>query len=88
MAIITDIVSEVNYTYRSQYCRPDSVIAKNKTTLTVAVGVYETAQRAESGEPPHLLYMLDGTFDMYSDQNLWQQAYAAMKQKWPDSTDA
>ncbi len=88
MAIITDVVTDVGYTYKSQYCRPHIVAATNKTTLFITVGVYETVQHAERGDPPHILHYLDGDFDMYSGNNLWQQAYVAMKKKWPDSTDA
>ena len=45
MAIITDIITERGYTYRQQYCRVDGV-AVTKTSMTVDMGVYETAGRA------------------------------------------
>ncbi len=86
MAIITDITTELDYTYAQQYCRPDAV-RTDKNKMTVEMGVYESAAHAEPGKPPHRKEVLMGPFDMYAPENLWQQAYAIIKLRWPESTD-
>lgn len=87
MAIITDIITERGYTYRQQYCRVDGV-AVTKTSMTVDMGVYETAERAATEGFPHRMETLSGPFDLLSDLNPWQQAYAIIKERWPDAVDA
>lgn len=87
MAIITDITTEYDYTYAQQYCRPDAVRA-SKGGMTIEMGVYESAAHAEPGKPPHRKEVLQGSFDMYAPENLWQQAYAIIKRRWPDAVDA
>jgi hypothetical protein len=86
MAIITDITTEAGYTYAQQYCRPDAVRA-GKGSMRIEMGVYESAAHAEPGKPPHRMEVFDGPFDMYAPENLWQQAYAIIKLRWPESTD-
>lgn len=86
MAIITDIVTEGGYTYTSQYCRPD-VVRVTKNEMDIEVGVYESSAHAAPGKPPHRLELLKGPFDLYAAENLWQQAYATVKKKWPHSLD-
>jgi len=86
MAIITDITTEAGYTFTQQYCRPDAIRAA-KGSIRIEMGVYESAEHAEPGKPPHRYEMLEGPFDMYAPENLWQQAYAIIKLRWPESTD-
>lgn len=86
MAILTDITTEYDYTYTQQYCRPDTVRA-DKGKMTISVGVYESAAHAEPGNHPHRYEMVEGPFDLYAPENLWQQAYAIIKLRWPESTD-
>jgi len=87
MAIITDITTERGYVYRNQYVNVYDVIAK-KNEMTVNVGIYMTEQDYRDGMPPHRIDTLSGQpFDMFSEQNLWQQAYVAIKNHWPDSQD-
>lgn len=88
MAIIKTIVSERGIVYPDQYIRVDRVQAR-KTDMDIEVGVYLTQQQAADGIPPHRIEAFFGVpFDMDAGLNLWQQAYAAVKQQWPDAVDA
>lgn len=86
MAIITDIKTEHDYTYSQQYCRPDMIHAE-KGKMLIEMGVYESVAHAEPGKYPHRKEILDGPFDLHSSENLWQQAYKVIKDRWPDSID-
>lgn len=88
MAIITDIIDERGYTYRQQYCRVDGLFI-NKARMSINMGVYESAEQAATeGAAPHRLETLPGPFDLYGDLNPWQQAYAIIKERWPNAVDA
>lgn len=72
--------------FGQQYYRVDS-IETTKTSMRVLVGVYFSEQAAKDGQPPHTGLNVEGDFDMYSSENLWQQAYAHAKRYWPDAVD-
>lgn len=85
MAVIKTITTDRGVVYPDQYCRVDKVDAW-KDKMLFDVGVYLNQVATEN--PPHRVIHFNGDFDMYSDLNLWQQAYAILKQQWPDSVDA
>ena len=87
MAIITDIETERGYKYKQQYCRIERVDA-TKQRMAVEMGVYESQDRAASGESPHRCEILYGEFSLESGMNPWVQGYAILKQRWPDAVDA
>lgn len=88
MALIQTIVSERGVVYPDQYVRVDRVQA-HKTNMDIEVGVYLAQQQAADGLPPHRTENFSGVpFDMYAPENLWQQAYAIIKLRWPESIDA
>lgn len=86
MAIITDIQTERGYTYRQQYCRIENIDV-SKLRMRIDMGIYESIQHAENDEFPHRSEIVYGDFNLESELNLWQQGYAIIKAKWPDSVD-
>lgn len=84
MAIITDVITE-RTTYPQQYVRVENVHV-NKDTLTVDVGIH-LSEESSKEIPPHRIEHVDGPFDMYSELNLWEQAYVIIKQRWQTHTD-
>jgi len=87
MAIIADERDERGYVFDQQYIRVDKIHAE-KTTMQVEIGVYKNQQAAQNGESAHRNHFLHADFDMNSPQNAWQQAYVAVKQRYPDGVDA
>lgn len=87
MALLLNYFDSRGTDFGIQYYRVDKVeVTRNK--LQALIGLYNTEQEAKNGIPPHTVIDVDGAFDMYSDKNLWQQAYAAAKAQWPDAQDA
>lgn len=87
MAIITDIIDERGHLYPQQYVNVHRVLAQ-KTSMDIEVGVYLSQESAQAGIPPHRVdAVYAAAFDMNSEQNAWQQAYVAIKQRWPDGVD-
>lgn len=84
MAIITDIVTD-RTSFPQQYVRVEAVRA-DKAMMFVDVGVHLSEQSSKE-VPPHRIEQVIGEFDLYSDKNLWQQAYEYIKRRWPDHTD-
>lgn len=85
MAIITDVPTEFGV-YQAQYVRVEWVNA-NKQEFNFEIGIYRTQQEASEGFPPHRSEILRGNTDLTSSDNLWQQAYAIVKQKFTSYTD-
>lgn len=85
MAVIKTIVTDRGVVYPDQYCRVDRVDV-TKTEMVFGVGVY--LNQAATEHPPHRIESFNGSFDLYSDQNVWQQAYAHLKTYWSDAVDA
>jgi len=83
MAIITDVPTDRTY-FPQQYLRIER-IDLNKTQMTVDVGVYFNQSMTEL--PPHRIEHVVGEFDLYSELNLWQQAYVYVKERWSNYTD-
>lgn len=83
MAIIADVITETT-TFPQQYIRVDSV-RTSKTDMHITVGIYLREDLKDN--PPHRAEILNGSFDMYAELNLWQQAYIVVKQNWPEHTD-
>lgn len=83
MAIIADVVTE-RTTFPQQYIRVDSV-RTSKNEMLIEAGIYLSESLKDL--PPHRAEILSGSFDMYSELNLWQQAYVVIKQNWPEYTD-
>ncbi len=87
MAIRTNVTSDRGYVYKNQYLRVVRVITL-KNTIEVHVGVYDNeSDTIPEHMYPHTIEFVTGPFDLYSTQNLWQQAYVYVKQRWPDSVD-
>lgn len=87
MAITTDVPTERGYVFEKQYVNIYRLIAR-KNTMDIEIGVHASQQSAQDGAPPHLIEAIfDVPFDMDDELNAWQQAYLAIKQRWPDSTD-
>lgn len=84
MAIITDIITE-RTTFPQQYVRVEAV-RTTKDFMFIDVGIHFSEELSKE-TPPHRIENIVGSFDMYSDQNLWQQAYVYIKARWPESTD-
>jgi hypothetical protein len=49
------------------------------------VGIYFNQEATVN--PPHRIDIFNAPFDLYSQQNVWQQAYADLKTRWPDAVD-
>lgn len=86
MAIITDFISDRGYVYRNQYGRVEEAKVM-KTKIYATFGFYESQHDAEQNECPHSAEILSGDFDLNSNLNVWEQAYAIAKIKWPNSAD-
>lgn len=86
MAIQVDVVGDRGALYPAQYVRVDEVLC-TKSEMSIVVGVYFTQQQAVEGVPPHMIEHFAGSFDMHSEHNAWQQAYAQVKQRWPEAID-
>jgi hypothetical protein len=50
------------------------------------VGIYLNQEATQ--RPPHRVDTFGAPFDLYSQQNVWQQAYADLKTRWADAVDA
>jgi len=88
MAIITNEIDARGHLFENQYIRVDRVEAtKSGGTMNVHFGVYWSQQSAQDGEPPHRAHTVEASFDLYSQSNLWQQAYVAVKGRYPVHTD-
>lgn len=85
MAVIKTITTERGVVYPDQYCRVESADV-SKTKMRFSVGIYFNKEATEN--PPHRIDDFIGDFDLYSEMNVWQQAYATLKIIWPDSIDA
>ena len=87
MAVIADIIDERGNIYARQYVNIHRLLV-SKTRMDVEVGVYLTEEQARNGVPPQRGDLVfNAPFDMFSLLNAWQQAYIAIKQRWPDSVD-
>ena len=86
MAVINTVVGGRGTIFPNQYCRIEEVQAR-KTRMFYTVGVHFDQEHANE-IPPHRTEVFEGEFDLFSPLNLWQQAYASLKQIWPDATDA
>lgn len=85
MAVINTITTERGVVFPDQYCRVDRADV-TKTTMRYVVGIYFNQTATEN--PPHREEMFECAFDLFSDQNVWQQAYANLKQRWTEAVDA
>lgn len=85
MAVIQTITTERSVVYPDQYCRVDAVRVE-KTRMQYDIGIYFNQSATEN--PPHRLETFEAPFDLFSEQNVWQQAYADLKTYWPDAVDA
>lgn len=86
MAVIKTITTERGVVFPDQYCRVDQISA-TKTEMRFAVGIYLNQEAAQQGGPPHRAEDFGCAFDLFGD-NPWVQAYAHLKQCWPDAIDA
>lgn len=85
MAVIYTFTTERGVVFPDQYCRiEEAVVDKNKMRYTV--GVY--FNKEATANPPHRAEIFETSFDLYSDQNVWQQAYNDLKTQWVDTVDA
>lgn len=85
MAVIKTITTERGVVYPDQYCRVESARVE-KTQMQYDIGIYFNKSATEN--PPHRVDTFGAVFDLYSDQNVWQQAYENLKNIWPDAVDA
>ena len=87
MAILTDIIDERSHTYEKQYVNVYRLVV-TKNTLIVEVGIHYSEDMYRDGIPPHRVDTLsEETFDVSDTRSLCEQAYVAIKNRWPDSTD-
>ena len=84
MAVIHNYIYPSGSEFPQQYCRIETAFV-TKTTITYSVGVYLNKDATDN--PPHALDQYEADFDLYSELNVWQQAYEALKQRWPDTVD-
>lgn len=85
MAVIKTITTERGVVYPDQYCRIEEAHTF-KTRMIYKVGIY--LNQEATSNPPHRLDTFHCDFDLFSDQNVWQQAYADLKSRWADAVDA
>lgn len=85
MAVINTIITDRGVVYPDQYCRVERADV-TKTTMNYVVGIYLNQQATEN--PPHRAENFSCDFDLFSDQNVWQQAYADLKLRWTEAVDA
>ena len=89
MAIIADEMDSRGYVFENQYIRVDRIEEiKKDSAMRIEVGVYMSQQQAQDGGLPHRAHAFHADFDLYSTDNLWQQAYVAVKRRYPEHTDA
>jgi hypothetical protein len=86
MAIIKTIVSESGFIFKDQYCRIEEATVFEKTTMRYTLGIYVSKEAIT--EPPHRAEIFQADFDLFSELNLWQQAYVDIKNRWTDAVDA
>ena len=86
MAIQTDVVGLRGQLYENQYVRVDQVQC-TKTDMIAEAGVYRSQAAATAGEYPHMVEQFHGAFDLHSELNPWEQAYALLKQRWFEAVD-
>lgn len=84
MALINTIITDRGVVYPDQYCRVDQAYV-TKNTMQYAVGIY--LNQAATENPAHRVENFSCDFDLYSDQNVWQQAYADLKLRWTEAVD-
>ena len=84
MAIIRTIIGIKGNVFPDQYCRVDEVTT-DKSSMRFTIGIY--LNKAATDFPPHAAEVFEAPFDLYSSLNIWQQAYEAIKQLWPDAVD-
>lgn len=84
MAVIKTITTERGVVYPDQYCRIEEANTF-KTKMLYKVGIYFNQEATVN--PPHRIDIFNAPFDLYSQQNVWQQAYADLKTRWPDAVD-
>lgn len=85
MAIITDVITE-RTVFPQQYVRVEAV-RTDKNMMFVDVGIHLSEQSSKEVSPHRIEHVM-GEFDLYSDKNLWEQAYIYIKNRWQDHTDA
>lgn len=85
MAVIKTIVSERGVVYTDQYCRVEEARVE-KSQMLYQIGVYLNQESTDN--PPHRIEQFIAPFDLYSELNVWQQAYTDLKTKWIDAVDA
>lgn len=85
MAVIKTIITDRGVVYTDQYCRVETARVE-KTSMQYDIGIY--SNQAATENPPHRLETFEAPFDLFSGQNVWQQAYADLKTKWVDAVDA
>lgn len=85
MAVIKTITTERGVVYPDQYCRVDAARVE-KNSMRYDIGIY--FNQAATENPPHRVETFEAPFDLFSDQNVWQQAYENLKNIWTDAVDA
>lgn len=85
MAVIKTITTPEGVVFQDQYCRVLEVRV-TKDRMHYLVGIY--FNQAATENPPHRAENFEAPFDLFSEQNVWQQAYADLKTNWSDAVDA
>lgn len=85
MAIVRTIITDRGVIYENQYCRVDKVEIINKSNMQYTIGVY--FNKDATSNFPHRAEIFESQFDLYNELNVWQQAYADIKGRWPDAID-
>ena len=77
MAFIADFRNPDGYVYPKQYIRIREVLL-GKDVMDIFFEVFLSPPQGD--DTPHLIdRLLRRPYDMYSDMNVWQQAYAEVK---------
>lgn len=85
MAVIYNYISNTGAEFPEQYCRIIEARVE-KTCMRYTVGIYTSQSATEN--PPHAAEIYEAAFGLLSTDNVWQQAYADLKTRWPDTVDA
>lgn len=85
MAVISTYIYNTGSVFENQYCRIEQVEVK-KDKMKYEVGIYLGDYATDN--PPHAIESFESSFDLYSDKNVWQQAYEDLKTHWTDTVDA
>lgn len=87
MAVLKTVVTDRGLEFSDQYCRVEEIRA-SKSRMVYTIGIHLNQVSAQNGLPPHRAEDFSCSFSPVAELNPWQQAYADLKERWPDAVDA